>query len=187
MGWALFALWELFWLIWAIFALITSPRNVRIKKFFSQLFAVIIAVLLVSVCIWFIDTSFPEYFVFFSSNTITMTIGMTITVIGFLYAIWSRAKLGRNWSGGVEILPEQKLVTDGPYKIVRHPIYSGHILALLGTALILHDLMGIMLFFGSIFVYVQKSKKEEVLLSEHFGLEYNNYKKRVKMLFPYIF
>lgn len=54
---------------------------------------------------------------------------------GLLLALWSRFVLGRNWSAAVTVKQGHSLVRNGPYAIVRHPIYSGFLLALLGTAI----------------------------------------------------
>src|SRR5437879_5440732 len=61
--------------------------------------------------------------------------GVVLTWAGLAFAIWARFTLGSNWSGVVEVKKEHTLVIGGPYKIVRHPIYSGVLLAMLGTAI----------------------------------------------------
>jgi protein-S-isoprenylcysteine O-methyltransferase Ste14 len=186
MGWALFALWEVFWFIWTIFAFFTTVKNERLKISLTLLGAVVFAIPFTGVAIWITDSSFPEFFLLSQRNLATIISGFFFTVLGLIFAVWSRAKLGNSWSGEAKLVSNQKLITDGPYKVVRHPIYTGQIVAVFGTAIILLDLIGIALFIVSVITLVQKSIREENLLTNQFGTEYIQYKKRVKMLIPYI-
>ena len=62
-------------------------------------------------------------------------LGIAVTAAGLLFAVWARVHLGGNWSGTVTVKFDHQLVRTGPYRLVRHPIYSGLVLAMLGTAL----------------------------------------------------
>lgn len=183
--WVLFASWEVYYLIWAISALITTQKNIRVKKFLFQLLAVFFVLPFTSLAIWLEITLYPEY-VLLLSYSISTYIGFTLLIIGLAFSIWARIKLGRNWSGSVEILPNHKLVRDGPFKVVRHPIYLGMILGTLGTSLILGEIITFIVFITSVFTLIQKSQNEEKLLLEKFGLEYDQYKKEVKSFIPFL-
>lgn len=185
-GWVLFALWETFYLIWAISALLTSQKTEHIKNFFLQLLGIFIIIPFTSVAIWVERSQFPEYSVLFKSSLIIILIGFIFTIVGLAFAVWARIKLGRNWSGSVKILPNHKLIRDGPFKIVRHPIYLGTLFGTLGTAIILGDIIVWVIFIISVFTLVSKSREEEILLLKQFGSEYEQYKKDVKMLIPFL-
>jgi protein-S-isoprenylcysteine O-methyltransferase Ste14 len=70
-------------------------------------------------------------------------LGIVIAVGGFAFAIWARIHIGRNWSSAVTSRVQHELIRSGPYRWVRHPIYSGLMLALLGTVLVQDQLRGI--------------------------------------------
>lgn len=185
-GWILFAFWEIYWLVWAFFALVTITKNERLKKFFIQLSVVVFGVPVFGICVYFEKLTSLGYL--WPSGTPLVYAGFIIFVIGFICAIWSRITLGKNWSGSVEIYRDQKLITNGLYKIVRNPQYLGMILMMLGNFFVLGDFLGLLLFVSSIFVLDGKSKDEEQMLLTKFGTEYQEYKKNVKKrLFPFVY
>jgi protein-S-isoprenylcysteine O-methyltransferase Ste14 len=95
--------------------------------------------------------------------------------------------LGGNWSGAVTVKEGHTLICRGPYTIVRHPIYSGLLLALLGVALIIGEVRGL-LGVGVLFLsYWLKSRMEERFMLEQFGAGYRQYQQRVKALIPHVF
>jgi protein-S-isoprenylcysteine O-methyltransferase Ste14 len=113
-------------------------------------------------------------------------VGFGATVAGLLFAIWARCTLGRMWSGRVTLKEEHALVERGPYGLVRHPIYTGLVLALLGTALARDTAL---VWVGTLLVVaglILKLKQEERLLESHFGPAYAEYRSRVKGLIPLI-
>src|SRR5271165_6468925 len=108
-------------------------------------------------------------------------------VLGLLVAIWSRKVLGAEWSRDVELKQGHKLVERGPYRLMRHPIYTGHLLMGLGTAIASGSLVafaGLASFVGGFWI---KLNQEERLLLRGFPDEYPAYKERVKALIPYLF
>jgi protein-S-isoprenylcysteine O-methyltransferase Ste14 len=110
--------------------------------------------------------------------------GWMLTVLGMLFSIWARTSLGRNWSGRVVLKQGQELVSTGPYALVRHPIYTGLLVALTGTAV--YDgswraLLGLALFAIGFWL---KARSEENLLESEFGDEYRSYRARTPMLIP---
>jgi protein-S-isoprenylcysteine O-methyltransferase Ste14 len=114
-------------------------------------------------------------------------IGLGLTIAGCAFAVWARAWLGSNWSASVTRKRDHELVRGGPYAIVRHPIYSGLLLGILGTALAQGEVRGL-LALGLAFVgWLLKSRIEERFLVEEFGGDYVTYRRRVKQLIPYVF
>jgi protein-S-isoprenylcysteine O-methyltransferase Ste14 len=117
-------------------------------------------------------------------DTLVEAIGWSLSASGLGFAVWSRLVLGRNWSGRIEVKSDQQLVRSGPYAIVRHPIYSGLIVALGGTAIYLGEWRGLaaLLVFGVGFWL--KAVREEALLEAEFGDTYKEYRLQTGMLLP---
>jgi protein-S-isoprenylcysteine O-methyltransferase Ste14 len=133
---------------------------------------------------WFGHSWLRENFV--EHTNLVGTIGLSISIIGAIIACTSRFMLGKNWSLSVQKKEDHQLVQNGIYKIVRHPIYTGLLLLFIGNAIIVGDYRAII---AVIIVFVSfwlKLKKEEKLLTETFGNQYTEYKKRTKALIPYL-
>jgi protein-S-isoprenylcysteine O-methyltransferase Ste14 len=114
-------------------------------------------------------------------------LGVAICALGLVVSIWSRKMLEGNWSRNVEFKQGHKLVEQGPYRYARHPIYTGHLLMALGTALasgLLIAFAGVLSLFLGFWI---KLRQEETLLLRHFPEEYPGYKARVKELVPFVF
>ena len=113
--------------------------------------------------------------------------GLALTVAGIPFAIWARLALGANWSGVPTPKQGHTLIRHGPYRLVRHPIYTGILTASAGAALLsgsLHSLLAPLLIFLGFWL---KIEAEENLMLGTFGAEYVDYKKSVKTLAPYLF
>ena len=113
-------------------------------------------------------------------------IGLLITIIGLGFSVWARSKLGRNWSQEVTIKDDHQLITDGPYALVRHPIYTGLILGFIGSSIALGDLRGLISDVLVFAVLLYKLKLEDKWLKEQFGEPYKEYCKRVASLIPFV-
>ena len=113
-------------------------------------------------------------------------LAVAICAMGLLVSIWSRRALGSEWSRDVELKQGHKLVKRGPYALVRHPIYTGHLLMGLGTAIgsgLLVGFAGLALFFVGFWI---KLRQEERLLVRIFPEEYPAYRARVRALVPFV-
>ncbi len=116
----------------------------------------------------------------------TALLGLALTIAGLLFACWARVVLGNNWSAVVQLKQDHELIERGPYRFVRHPIYTGLLLAFLGTALALGEWRGLL---GAAIValsFWRKLRLEERWLGEQFGAAYADYMRRVKALIPWI-
>jgi protein-S-isoprenylcysteine O-methyltransferase Ste14 len=113
--------------------------------------------------------------------------GSIISVTGVAFAIWARYTLGTNWSARVTLKKEHELIQNGPYSIVRHPIYTGFEMAVLGPAIVVGQLKGFVALAIVFTAHVLKIRMEEVLMNKQFPSQYAAYSKRVKRLIPFIF
>src|SRR5262245_36403873 len=103
-----------------------------------------------------------------------------VTVIGLLLTLWARRTLGTNWSATVVFKERHELIEGGPYRFVRHPIYSGVLLMLFGTILMWGRLTGVIAFVVVIGGLSVKASLEERLLMRHFPESYARYRRRVR-------
>lgn len=109
-----------------------------------------------------------------------------LAVLSVVLAIWARATLGSNWSANVQIKKDHRLVTRGPYRFVRHPIYTAMLGLFLATALAQGTLGG---FVGFPFVFISclvKARQEEGFMTRQFPNEYPAYRNRTWQLVPFI-
>lgn len=113
-------------------------------------------------------------------------LGLVLTFTGIAFAIWARFFLGTNWSAAPAIKRGHQLIRSGPYAIVRHPIYSGLLLAMLGTALAIGKWRTLVGLTVVAFAWHIKSRTEERYMQEEFGDEYARYRGQVKGLIPFV-
>lgn len=109
-----------------------------------------------------------------------------LVLFGLLVFIWARWTLGANWSANVAIKKDHELVQSGAYRYVRHPIYTGFLTMMLGTAAAYGRLLGIIILAVCIGGFSLKAMQEESLLTEHFPDAYPAYKLKTKAFIPYI-
>jgi protein-S-isoprenylcysteine O-methyltransferase Ste14 len=108
-----------------------------------------------------------------------------VTALGLLFAAWARAVLGRNWSGTVTIKEDHQLLTTGPYAVVRHPLYTGMIVAFAGSAGALGQWRGVLAVLIVWAAWSRKLRLEERWMEERFGAQYAAYRRRVPALMPF--
>ena len=114
-------------------------------------------------------------------------VGTAVTVGGLAFTIWARRHLGRNWSAIVTLKQGHELVTSGPYALVRHPIYTGLLLGLLGSAIARGRWSGLLAAALFFLAALRKYRLEERWMREHFGAAYDAYQARVKAIVPFLF
>ena len=123
---------------------------------------------------------------FFPSSAPLYWSGVGLTVLGLVFSVWARHHLGSNWSGRVTVKDEHELITSGPYAIVRHPIYTGLILAYFGSALTRMDwraLIAVTMVLGALW---RKLKLEEKWMLQQFGDRYREYRARSAAILPFL-
>jgi protein-S-isoprenylcysteine O-methyltransferase Ste14 len=113
-------------------------------------------------------------------------ISVALIALGFAFAWWARVHLGPLWSGTVTKKPDHRVVDSGPYAIVRHPIYTGLLLAVIATAAAKGTILALA---GAVVITVglwMKAKLEEGWLRQELGADaYDAYRRRVPMLVPF--
>jgi protein-S-isoprenylcysteine O-methyltransferase Ste14 len=171
--------WGIFWLYWLVAAFsmkrgrVPWARELRIRALIA-----VVVVILIRLGV-------------FKDHRLNMdlwrgALGLALFAPGLGLAIWARVHLGRNWGTPMTQKAEPQLVTSGPYRRVRHPIYSGILVGGLGTAVALgwRWLIAVALA-GLYFIY--SATVEERYLTEQFPDAYPRYKRATKMLLPFIF
>jgi protein-S-isoprenylcysteine O-methyltransferase Ste14 len=109
-----------------------------------------------------------------------------LCVIGLAFAVWARVTLGRNWSGVVTLKEGHELIERGPYRFVRHPIYTGILTMFFATALAVGHLAGFaatFLMFASFWI---KLRDEEKLMLQQFPEQYAAYRQRTRRIVPFV-
>ena len=171
----IFVAWAAFWVYWLL-AASTAKASTRTRRSRPAGALVIVVILLVRTL---------------GTNSLTVhstalkVVGVVLFVAGLALAVWARIYLGRNWGMPMTEREEPELVTSGPYRFVRHPIYSGILLAILGSGLAtsLYWLIALPAL-GIYFVY--SARVEERLMTTSFPSAYPGYKARTKLLIPFV-
>jgi protein-S-isoprenylcysteine O-methyltransferase Ste14 len=114
-------------------------------------------------------------------------LGLAVTIGGCAFAIWARAILGPNWSSMVTVKQDHELILRGPYAVVRHPIYSGFLLALTGTVIAVGEIRAFIGLWLAFIGFLVKSAAEEKFMREEFSTKYARYCQRVRRLIPFVF
>lgn len=121
---------------------------------------------------------------FVPDTTLGRWLGVGLTGSGILLCVWARLHLGRYWSDKIVLKVDHRLVRSGPYAYLRHPIYSGVLLGIAGTALAIREWRGILalLLLGT--NYLLKAKREERILAASFGEAFTEYKRETGFFLP---
>jgi protein-S-isoprenylcysteine O-methyltransferase Ste14 len=111
-------------------------------------------------------------------------IGLSLTAVGVTIGIWARVSLGANWSGVVTLKDGHELISKGLYRWIRHPIYTGILLAMIGTAVIKGHLRGWVGFLIVLAAFYFKARREEGFLRQEFGEGFEEHARRTGMFLP---
>jgi protein-S-isoprenylcysteine O-methyltransferase Ste14 len=178
-------IWTVFWVLWilpAVFGKPTRQRQATGSRILQLVLLLVAYVLIVNGSVgwnWLNQRVVPD-------GRAWTAAGYGLLLAGMLFAGSARLFLGGNWSSNVTLKEDHTLVCSGPYRIVRHPIYTGLLVALFGTAIAVGELR---CFFGVLLAAVawkMKSISEEALMVQEFGDQYTRYREQVKGLVPYL-
>ena len=177
--------WLVFVLIWVI-AAISTKRTVYRESQAQRLRYWVWLVIAYFLLLYGRRFPYPLNLRIVPHLALTPWVAAVLCVIGLAFAFWARVTLGRNWSGVVTLKEGHELVERGPYRFVRHPIYTGILTMFFATALALGHLAGFaatLLVFASFWI---KLRDEEQLMLQQFPERYAIYQQRVKRVIPFV-
>lgn len=168
--------WVAFWIYWLVSALgvkrgTWGSGGIRLR---------IVAAIAVLALFHFVRPSGLEV-----QSTALAAVGLVIVLCGLGFAVWARVHLGRNWGMPMSRKEEPELVTSGPYRLVRHPIYTGLLLAVVGTALAV-DLIALALAAIVAALFWYSARVEERNMTAAFPTAYPAYRAHTRMLIPFV-
>ena len=118
-------------------------------------------------------------------------IGLLFYLAGLFFTLWARRTLGKYWglstSLNVRLLDEHQIIQSGPYAFVRHPMYFGWWIAMLGLTLLYPVWAIFVLFASTLIAFIGRARREEAALAERFGNSWVEYRKRTKLIIPFIY
>lgn len=170
--------WAAFWLYWLVAAFsmkrgrVPWSRELRIR-------AVIVAVVVILIRVG----AFRGHGL--DTDPWRAGVGLALFASGLAFAVWARLHIGRNWGTPMTQKNEPELVSSGPYHLVRHPIYSGILVAGIGTAVALSWLWLVAVLLAGVY-FLYSAVVEERYLTEQFPDDYPAYKRSTKMLVPFV-
>lgn len=183
-------IWQIALIPWYALALVWAVGWLRVKsaKLSEPIPARFLEIILVGCALVLL---FSKSFAFgrlairmFSPTPALDWTGVALTFVGSILAIWARLLLGQNWSAEVSLKAGHELVRSGPYAYIRHPIYAGLLLAVIGTATVLGEWRGLAAIALFAIAHGLKARNEEQFLSAEFGEEYRQYRERTGSLLP---
>lgn len=177
------ALWLLFGAYWLVSAL--KRKKTKQRETILQRFGYTLPLAL---AFYFLYQTSPVYDWlrdrFVPVGPLGEWLGVVLTAGGIAVAFWARWHLGTNWSGVVTLKQDHELIRTGPYRTIRHPIYTGILLALLGTAITFGEvraLLAVAIAWSSFYI---KARREELFLSQEFGPSFAEHKRSTGMFLP---
>jgi protein-S-isoprenylcysteine O-methyltransferase Ste14 len=177
------------WIGWLIYWQIAAHNVKAARRQESRLSRAthILPLLLATALLVYPETSGGWVFAQFMPRTIvTYWLGVGLLGAGLGFSILARRYLGRNWSGTVTLKEDHELIRTGPYRWVRHPIYSGILLGFVGSAVALGEWRGLAAVALVTIAFLLKIRLEERWMIETFGEAYRHYRREVKALIPFV-
>ena len=177
------------WLLWTAWWGWTGGKtksNARAETYLESALKYILP-LLIALLLLFVPFGAPLDLHWLPASAWLPWAGLVVEWCGLLLACWARLRLGRNWSGLVDLKHDHELIRSGPYAYVRHPIYSGLLLAVVGMVLIIGELRTLLALCIVFATFLYKVRLEERWLGELFGASYANYRRHTRALIPGVF
>ena len=172
--------WGIFWIYWLVASFAAKSSRGRRSRFSGLRIGLLV------VAAFLVRLSLGRGGHVVSAGPVLSGVGVALWAAGLGLAVWARLYIGRNWGMPMTRREDPDLVTAGPYRYIRHPIYSGIILGLLGTALAttLYGLIAVAVVTG---FFVYSAVREETFLTGEFPGTYPAYQARTKRLVPFVF
>ena len=177
------ALWILFGLYWLVSAI--KRKKTKLRETLLERFGYVLP-------LWvaFFLLARPEAHYgwlgvrFVPSGATSEWIGVLLTAAGVAMAFWARYHLGANWSGNVTLKEGHELIRTGPYRTIRHPIYTGILVALLGTAISAGEVRALLAVAIAWLSFYIKARREESFLTQEFGPGFAEHRQHTGMFLP---
>jgi len=176
--------WLLFAAFWFVAAL-GSKKSSRTEAFGERL----VHIMFMIVGFVLLYDSAPAYVDWLNRSFVpdklwVAWLGAMATFMGVLFAIWARTTIGKEWSAEIQIKVGHQLIRSGPYAHIRHPIYTGILLAVAGTALAIGEYRGLVAFAIMSIGFARKAKKEESFLAAQFGPAFEEHRRQTGFFLP---
>jgi protein-S-isoprenylcysteine O-methyltransferase Ste14 len=170
--------WLAFLVVWAILAMFFGGSGRRYYSPQTRGIRILLAVAVLIAVIYSPRAPFADF------GAAAAAAGAALCTVGLAFAIWARVALGNNWGMPMTLHEDPELVTTGPYRYVRHPIYTGLSAMLIGTTLVypLAAFSCVLMIAYSVF----SALREERDMEKRFPEAYPGYKKRSKMIVPFL-
>ncbi len=176
------ALWLLAVVVWIVSAF--GAKRTTQRNYSSWVFRIVVVVIV----FFFVQSDPTSYSQMYWGPSYSMTldvVGLLLIVAGIAIAFWARFYLGRNWGMPMSHKENPELVTTGPYAYIRNPIYTGILLAMLGSGWVL-GVWWFLVAACALVYFLYASLQEEKIMTATFPAAYPAYKARTKMLIPWI-
>jgi protein-S-isoprenylcysteine O-methyltransferase Ste14 len=177
-------------LCWMVFVIFWFASSFSQKTVFEKPKSTKILIPLLLIPVPFILLIRPEWFylsaMLLENSLATEIAAMIICLLGLLVCIWARVNLASNWSFTLDLKKGHELIRTGPYRFIRHPIYTGILLMFLSSALIVGKLGGVLGLAILLIRFLLRIAQEEELMTRQFPAEYGEYKKSTNALVPFV-
>lgn len=164
-------------------------RNGRKYPFWTQVAMIILGLALCAAMFYYLWL--PLFTIPAGAALVLDCIGLALYLAGCAFVLWARRTLGKMWglstSRNVKLRDDHQIIQDGPYAIVRNPMYFGWWVAMFGLILLYPVWMVLLMFLFSVMAFIGRARREDKALTERFGEAWTEYKKRTKFLIPFIY
>ncbi len=177
----IYSLWIIFWVAWLVAA--TSAKRAAHSRMGQFVGLRLVTFVIVYLIIRFGVLKGHHAIV---TSPVLQGVGLVLFLTGLALAVWARVHLGRNWGTPMSEKVDAELVTTGPYQYIRNPIYSGIILAAVGTSVAISWYWLVAVVLMSVY-FVHSANVEEQTMQRLFPISYPEYERSTKKLIPFIF
>jgi protein-S-isoprenylcysteine O-methyltransferase Ste14 len=176
------------WILFALYWLVSALKRKKTKQRESILQR-LGYVLPLALAFFFLSRPEAHFYPILGNRFVPDTalmqwIAVLLTAAGIAIAFWARFHLGANWSGTVTLKEDHELIRTGPYHTIRHPIYTGIMLAMLGTAVVIGEVRGLIGVAVAWLSFYIKARREEAFLSQEFGPRFKEHCQHTGMFLP---
>ncbi len=176
-------LWILFAAYWLVSAL--KRKKTKQRESIGQRLVYIAPIFIAVLLLYNSRTNIGVIATYFVPHTLEVQwIGVAVMILGLAVAVWARVHLGTNWSGVVTLKEGHELIRTGPYRNIRHPIYTGILIGFLGSAIVNGQIRGLIAMAVVWLSFFIKARREERFLAQEFGPRFEEHKQHTGMFVP---